>query len=596
MLLLLWGPIADARPRQTNVRTRETPDIVGVRLGESRAPAKASVDTLWIADWGFDDGAPCSDSGWERVDEYERNDGSVYWEVTDEFASVGGITGRAASAGLRDACCIENGYDNDWYQAIRVEYSGAGALLFDYLIDSEENSDFMRVEADSACASFERVDLELEPTAGAASFRRLLFSDSGNRASSVINVPIPDYGTTDTHCLYIAFFSDSGGSPCDGEVSSSLNQALVVDDIVLSGIDSPFIEDFEDAIDPRVSFVNIQESAPFGQWARLFPHATDNDVCTENKTCSWINSDNTTPLFANDPSMGFGPEGLVVRNWLDTSIVSPWVSLTTTSQASGTIIQFRRFPGNLFQSSRIHANWSVRGVRRIEDTETQAPGDSVDCVSAWGHFDAWDTLDFFGWITITDDMSAAFDPGSSSIQIRHRVQDRQLQGADPPDPFVPGPGPYTDRTRIGHIVLQGPVLDPGLDTRSQAQDAFPTEINTGIPPDTGEHYRPAADRFGSAAFSAGVDKIAASGLNLSSGDSVTVQVTDVRGAGGIASVEWHGAIVSGPHQGKAPPPWSVGTNGFFTVLASQARNAAGQVVEEIWSVDLDGARRPPGVS
>ena len=42
---------------------------------------------------------------------------------------------------------------------------------------------------------------------------------------------------------------------------------------------------------------------------------------------------------------------------------------------------------------------------------------------------------------------------------------------------------------------------------------------------------------------------------------------DARNAGGITAVEWYGSIVSGPHAGKAPAPYTVGSNGFFAVTA-----------------------------
>jgi hypothetical protein len=118
----------------------------------------------------------------------------------------------------------------------------------------------------------------------------------------------------------------------------------------------------------------------------------------------------------------------------------------------------------------------------------------------------------------------------------------------------------------------------------------------------GEHHRPTTDRFGTAAFSNGFDlaQCTAGGLppnswNLITGDSIRIRVDDLRDAGGITRVEWYGAIVSGPHQGKAPPPWTVGANGFFMVPPDTVRpcspdewwecNACYE--ENSWFVDLD---------
>jgi hypothetical protein len=278
--------------------------------------------------------------------------------------------------------------------------------------------------------------------------------------------------------------------------------------------------------------------------------------------------------------MAFAPDAFVIRNWLDDVIISPWVSLASTPNAVGTILQFRRFPGNLFSTSRIVQNWSVRGKTMV---------DAQECITGWGHAFQWNSLSFFGWLTLSADMTADFDPTSTDIQIRHRTSDWQwLVGVPPPSPFIPGPGPFMDRTRIGRQILTGPAIDEGIDSRSQAQDAFPTEIDPTISSGTGEHFRPTTDRFGSAAFSQGSELgINNTSPNLITGDSIWIEVQDVRLAGGILSVDWYGAIVSGPHVGKAPPPWTVGANGFFQVPADSVRNASGAVVDGFWFVDLN---------
>jgi len=59
-----------------------------------------------------------------------------------------------------------------------------------------------------------------------------------------------------------------------------------------------------------------------------------------------------------------------------------------------------------------------------------------------------------------------------------------------------------DRVRIGRRVLSGPVIDEGIDARSQAQDCFPSEIDPCVTP-AGEHHRPTLDRFGTCALTMG---------------------------------------------------------------------------------------------
>ncbi len=556
-------------------------DIVGDSEGTEPAPQKALQDTVWIANWGFDFGFPCTDTGWFRADNHILNDGSVYWNVTSAHTGNGGITGNAAALGYTsNNCCAEpTGYDNDWYQGIRITYAGSGFLSFDYMVDSEDGFDFLQVESDSACASFDRVDFDTDPSSNAATFRTVEFSASGyDVAGAVASLPVPSFGAG-THCMYIAFFADGGYSPCDGLQATNIGAAIVIDNIALVGVTTPVNENFEGTLHPNLSLLNIQDSKPFGEWARIFQHITDNDVCSENKTCAWLWTDDVTPTIANDPSMAFAPDGYVVRNWLDDAIISPWVSLASTPTATGTVLRFRRFPGNFFSTSRIVQNWSVR-ARSIVDSQT--------CISGWGHSSQWNSLSFFGWLTLTFDMTAEFDPTATHVQVRHRTSDWQwIVGVPPPVTFTPGPGPYIDDTRIGRRILSGPTISEGIDARSQAQDAFPTEIHTGVTAGSGEHFRPSTNRFGSTAFSQGSELgINESSPNLITGDSVYVEVVDARGAGGITGVQWYGAIVAGPHAGKAPPPWSV-ANGFFAVTADSVRNSNGATLAGFWFVDLD---------
>jgi hypothetical protein len=184
-------------------------------------------------------------------------------------------------------------------------------------------------------------------------------------------------------------------------------------------------------------------------------------------------------------------------------------------------------------------------------------------------------------------MTAEFDPTSADIQMRFRQSDWQwIAGAGPPSPFIPGPGPFWDRVRIGRQVLSGPVIDEGIDARFQAQDAAPND--PAFP--SGPMYAQAAggDIFGTTAFSRSDDVGGnASSANLIVGDSITVNVQDVLGNGGL-TVEVYAAIVSGPHEGKAPAPYSVGANGFFVVTADSSRSASsGNVITDNYFIDLD---------
>jgi len=555
-------------------------DVVGDRDGTFPVPQKALQDTIWIADWSFDSAIPCMSPGWTVVDNRILNDGMVHWRIAADHTGVGGISGNAATLGYQDSpcCTAPDGYDNDWYQAIRMTYTGPATLSLAYLLDSEPGSDFLRIETDSACTSFDRLDYATAPNRTSASYRTLELADSGlDLAGSIQNEPLTDFGPG-THCVYIAFLSNVENSPCDGMHPGTLGAGVVIDDIVLADAGGSRTEDFMDQMLDIGTFMNVHDSEPFGSWARIYQHITDNDLCTENITCAWLWTDDTTPTVANDLSVAFGPGGYVIRNWLDNSIVSPWVSLVGTGNATGTVIQYRRFPGNFFAHSRIVQNWSVRG-RKVVGSET--------CVSGWGHATQWNSLTDFQWtMTFPFDMSPFFDPASSDIQIRIRTSDWQwIMGAAPPSPFIPGPGPYIDRVRIGRRILTGPVIHEGIDARFQAQDCFPTEIHPGYPPSTGEHHRPTTDRFGTCALS--MAQLLQRTFNIITGDSITVGVFDNRGAGGVTAIDWYATITAGPHAGKAPAPWSVGSNGFFAVPADSMLALPGLPIPNFYFVDLD---------
>ena len=595
-LLLLVAGTALARPagqaQQVSAPDVEV-DLVGDVDGTNPLPQKALQDTIWIADWSFDHGASCTEAGWTHVDNHIRNDGVQYWHIETGFTTATGMTGNSFAVGYHgNVCCVDaDGYDNDWYQGVRITYTdvgGAGTptLSLDYIVDSEAGFDFLNIETDSLCLSYARVNFITAPNRAPANYRKLKGQADGLNTNGEFNaVALDEYGPG-SHCVYIAFFADGGFSPCDGDQPTTVGEAAVLDNIVIVDGSGTRTENFEDGVLSFGTALNIADSVPFGTWARLYQHITDNDICTENRTCAWLWTDPMS--WQGDPSMAFGPGGYVMRNWLDDIVVSPWVSLASTPTASGTVLAFRRFPGNFFQTSRIVQNWSVRGR-------------NASCVTGWRHAGQWNSLSFFGWQSLMFDMSTTLDPTSMEIQIRHRTSDWQwIAGAGVPVPFVVGPGPYVDRTRIGRLVLTGPVINEGIDSRSQGQDAFPTEISPIVTP-AGQHFRPTTDRFGACAFSEGAEPGFGRTLpspNLVTGDSINVNVQALRpvpGGNMVSSVVFYGAVVAGPHQGRAvpttmataPPPWSVGPNGFFSFNADTTRAASGVPLANNYFVDMD---------
>lgn len=548
--------------------------------------AKAEADTIWFADWSFDAHDGCDEMGWQSFDGRIRNNGSHHWQINDVYSGIGHIVGSAAVLTEHNRCWVyPDGYGNDWDNAIRILYRGATSLSFDYLIDCERSYDALSVEADSACASHASVNYDLRPDDRAEQHRIQLYSDSGLQlAGRVDSLALPDFGAPqDTHCVWLRFLSDRYYSQEDGAVPTVLAAGVVIDNVRTWGGSIDVDEDFATALDPNVDFRNSADSAAFGNWGRLYEHITDNDPCAENWSCAWLWSDHITPTQALSGSMEFGPGGYVIHNWLDNIIVSPWTALPSTM--GSTVLSFRRFPGNLFSGGRIVQNWDVRTMYRFDNIDTPAPGDSVDCVTPWQRPNSWNSLGTFQWTTVVADLSAYVDAESRAIQVRFRVSDWWLifGGCDLCG-GNPGPGPFIDRVRIGRHTLQGPVIFAGTDTRTQAQDAFPTLLSTSSP---GEHHVPSTDRFGTAAFSAGADLGGASTPHVVTSDSITVSVVDARSAGGIRFVTFHAAIVAGPHTGKAPPPWTVGPNGFFEVPADSVRTPSGAAVDGGWYVDLD---------
>jgi hypothetical protein len=513
---------------------------------------------------------------------------SDFWHIDNRFDHLPGIDGRAAILSHHNLCWAQDGYGNDLDFSIILTYSGSTATLaFDKASDSEPSFDFVTVEADSLGLSESFADPSVDPENGADFYRDQLLSDDGLDVGSHIAVGLPDYGPG-AHEVYIRFVSDGGYSDEDGDYPTALQAGLIVDNIVVTG-GTAYTENFEGALTPNIQLVETSNSLPFldSPWLRTFSHVTDNDLCHENFTCAWLGTDPNRPFF--DASMSFGPGGAVIRNWLDDIVASPWVSLASTPFADGTVLRFRRFPGNVFSQGAIVQGWRVRARVRTDNTDTPAPGDSVDCVSPWGHAQQWNSLDPFIWVTSLFDMTPHFDPTGSEIQVSFRTSDWQyIADQDAPPVLNPGPGPYWDRVRIGRRVVDAPVMNEGIDSRSQGQDAFPTVHDPSIV--GGEHFIPdGANRFGTCAFSQGADLAIGAcclGGGVVTGDSIWMNVFDVRGANGIAAVRLFGAITSGVHQGKVPGPYS-SVGGFFQVNADSARSANGAVVANRWFVDLD---------
>jgi hypothetical protein len=570
-----------------------------VDTGSVDAPLDAAVslpaaqgfnDTTWIADWSFDGATGCDGSGWTHYDDRILNDGSNYWTVSPSFAGSGGITGYAAVLRKHDLVWAHDGYGNDWDYSIVLQYRGTGSTLsFQYVSDSEPSYDFVTVEADSLGLSESRVNYATNPADVPAKLRRELFRTDGYHSSgSVSLLALPDFGLpASTHEVYIRFASDAGWSDEDGLYPTAIHAGLVVDQIAVSG-GLAYTEDFEcgaaGCLNPNMQLLNTAPATPFGEWARLFQHVTDNDNCSENTTCSWIFSDPRQPAYF--PDMAFGPFGIVLRNWLDDVLVSPWVSLSTAQGAAATLLSYRRFPGNTYSKSKIALNWRVRSRVRVDNTDTSAPGDSLDAVTAWAHTLQWSLMNGFKWGTAIADLTSYVPAGAREIQVSFRVSDWQLIGKDPPPATLdPGPGPYLDRVRIGRRSIAGPSITPPVFI-GVALDGFASYRNT-IP--HGENFSPSTDRFGTSDFANSTVSLSGdptiTGLYWpNTGDSIAVRVLDPANSH-LIGVSLYVAIVSGPHRGKAPPPWSVGTNGFFFVPAIEL--IYGGSSSGYWFVDLD---------
>jgi hypothetical protein len=612
-ILTVQAVVVAARPVQE--KHEWTPsEVDGDRVGDPRSVSKAVPDTIWIADWSFDPG--CTNAfnddssageqvlGWFRSDLRIQNDGNVYWNIRDSFdgalvdtlaAGPGDdafIGGNAAVLSKHDLCWgFPDGYGTSWYQALCIRYVGDSLLDFDVLVDTEGGFDFLVVQTDSACAAASLIDYDVTPWGTASTLRDNVATLSGQTTEHYANIPLGGYGTADTHCVYIAFEEDGAFNQEDGQLLSANGAALVVDNVVLSGA-YPSSEDWDgggSGANGDYAFANLHDAEPFGMWVRVFQNISDNDLCTTNTTCAWLDTDHTTPTVANVAAQAFAPNGFVMRNWRDTAVMGAWVSLASTPGAVGSVLTFRRFPGNFFNNSRGVQNWSVRSKTKIANTDTPAGGDSLDCVTPWSHAFQWNSLNTYAWQTSVFDMSSNVALGARQIQVRFRQSDwRWIAGATPPASFQPAPGPFWDRIRVGRRLLTGPAMNEGIDNRYQAQDGAPTNANvSGSFPPPNWAQDPNGDIFGTTSFTRSTDGgIGANHPRLIVGDSITMIFTDARGAGGIASVAWYGAIVRGPHAGKAPPPYTVGASGFFCVPADTSWLGVIPVPGN-WAVDMD---------
>jgi hypothetical protein len=183
--LLLAAGVVLARPLESRheLAPAETGEIdaVGDVDGTLPLPSKVQGDTMWIADWTFDAGDNCDDTGWVKIDNRICNDGSNYWHIGAGFDGQGGITGQAAILSKHDLCWVlPDGYGNSWDYSIVLQYQGVGSTLsFRFLSDSEPGYDTFTVEADSGGASESRVDYERYPEASSSEFRQELLYFSG---------------------------------------------------------------------------------------------------------------------------------------------------------------------------------------------------------------------------------------------------------------------------------------------------------------------------------------------------------------------------------------------------------------------------------
>jgi len=585
----------DAAPMSEDMLTRfpvlvssNGNDQAGDAPSKARSRRDAAADTVWIPSltWDFEG---TGSAGWTTVNNLIDNQQN-YWAISPidpQQPPTGGSKHAILRYNNSTGCWItqEPGYGNRWDYSIRVNYRGAGPTLeFDYSL-SCALGDVMTIEADSSSASNERVDYTNPSSRWPWQLRYVILTESGTKLNQHAAVILPTFENyTATHAVYIRFSSNATGSDEDGLFNSAIDAALIVDNIVVTGMGAASLNysvNFDgDVIDlSNVALINSGRSTPYGgsPWTRLYSHITDNDKCTENSTTAWLSSD---PIrFAMQPDMAFGPGMAIIRLGLDDALMSPWIP-TAFLSGGRPLLSYTEFPGNRFDLGRIARGISVRG--RFG---------AGNCTTRWSdEFSSlrngpWETLDDFRWVTRVADIGSFVDPEWDAVQVRLRVTDLDalLGGFPPLQSNNPGPGPFIDRIRLGRVP-PGPFIDAGPDMRFQAQDAFPTEPDpTQV--GAGERYRPATQNFvfGTCAFSMAADIASGSdGTSPVPGDSIVVRVGCY--AGQVTRVSFVYRIVSGPHRGKRVLPDAIEYPGGLCeyVLATQPFSGS-----RVFAMDFD---------
>lgn len=511
---------------------------------------RVQSDTTWAPslDWDFEG---VGNQGWETASNLVDTQLNL-WGVGPTDSTQNPVFGeKHAFLQYRNlnGCWLteEPGYGNRWDFAIKVLYHGHAPWVgFTYRL-SCDSGDGLTVEADRGDSCNLRVDYTDPDRRWPWQLREVVAGPIFGTALDPVPlyVSLPDFGNTNqVHAAYIRFSSDESVSDEDSLFNSAIDAALTIDNIQVWGDGAQlYTVNFDgDVLDPDIGtsvfLINSGRSTPYGPWARLYTHITDNDLCTENTTRAWLFSD---PLhIASFADMAFGPGGVVVQWALDDMILSPWIPM---SQLSGgrPVLSFREFPGNWFDRGRIARSWSIRG-RYNNQT----------CTTRWSDEYAgfrngpWQALNEFQWVTRVFDMAPLVNSEWEEFQLRLRVADVRALFGDlpPPNPSNPGPGPYIDRVRIGRLPA-GPFIDIGPDTRFQAQDAFPT-VRNAIGP--GEHYSPSTNIWGTCAFSMAQDLGSGTSPNIITGDSIVARVGSYGGV--LTKVSFLYRIMEGPHMGK----------------------------------------------
>ena len=432
-------------------------------------PQRILQDTMWIADWSFD-GAGCVGTrlGEVRQPHPERRFQLLVGQR--ELRRHRRHRQQRRSAREARSRWARDGYGNNWDYSIILKYQGASTLTFDYLSDSEPGFDFVTVEADSAGASESLVDYCVDPGGTPEQYRvrpalgRRCAEHRDRRSDRPHRLRSPGDDPRGLHPLR----SRTAATPT--RTGSTRRRGTPVSSSTTSRSRgrSPTPRTSRAALDPNVSFANTAPATPFGEWARLYQHVTDNDKCTENTTCAWLctrsGAHGVLPGHGVRPGLGGRPQ--LARRHHRQPVGEPGQHARARAERSSS---YRPFPGNTTRWARSASNWQVRSKVRIDNTDTSMPGDSIDAVGPLGARQlvaARSTR--FSWATTFADIVAVRRCGRHA---RSRCASASATGSTspaanlPPATLNPGPGPYIDRVRIGRRVLSGPVFNPGIDTR-----------------------------------------------------------------------------------------------------------------------------------